>query len=397
LLITFLVSSWRAAVAADAAGSDEQFLSLLPRTEDVFGATELGIYRGDRATRHWQRLDLPDSIPVGGKFAREEPGGTDVYYFAQQDDTDVSRHGKSPGIYRSDDRGKTWVKVDQERNVFCVYVHADGSVYSLSWEVKAHVGYQTRIGHVRWSRDRGTTWRDITNDAPGELVDIIGDPDNPRLIALVTQSVRPYLLQAENDGYNWTVRSFTRPKGARIPDDEFLFRNYRSDNLYLQVATLANYFDRPFGSAVHIPAFDITAESPRYSFRQGNPKGAAVKLSFEPAMAETAVTLIDSDSDPRVCWSAKVIDPADRQRVTTKGDLRRGPQTIPASPSDLRTFSVDRAHPYSKTIDLSKLGDFTVPGRYKVQISYENRVELPGQQLWHGNFDGEVFEVDIVP
>ena len=108
--------------------------------------------------------------------------------------------------------------------------------------------------------------------------------------------------------------------------DDFLQRRCGPGGVYyLTWATLANYFDLPFGSEVAIPSFDIVPEHAGYVFRQVDSKEVKVKLSFDPN-DDRKVAILDNDVDPTEFWSAKVIEPVGGQHDTAEkgGGARAG-------------------------------------------------------------------------
>lgn len=54
------------------------------------------------------------------------------------------------------------------------------------------------------------------------------------------------------------------------------------------------------------------------------------------------------------------------------------------------------AHPYRRSLDLSKLHDFSEPGDYRVQIVYDNvGLTLRANGEWGGHFAGPVMSIRI--
>lgn len=379
---------------------EEHITSALPLEHDVFVTTKLAIYRGSWVLRKWESVAPGNEMPAGGMLAEEPRNAKDIYYFAGESMADlVSLPGRKSGIFRSSDEGKTWTLVCNDKGVIDVCVLPNHLVYCLTRRSDANAGDKPNSDRaaILRSRDHGKSWEDITHGASGMILRIFPDPDNPYLIALLVNNVRPGIIQSLSNDYKWErgVSTFVFSNRKNLTAAEFFARCYQpQDDAYVDSATLDNYFGRAFWSEVTIPAFDIAADCPSYVFPKSGSREVGIEVSFE-TYGNPTVTLLDDGSDVTTFWSAKVIDPTHAQYVTIKDQSRGSPTTGPAVNARWHTFDLSRGRPYRRLVDLSKLADFTAPGRYTVQLTYDDTGYKVPQAVWHGRFDGETFTVVV--
>jgi hypothetical protein len=383
-------------------------VSVLPRANDVLASTCDGIYRSVHSVHHWERLAVPGNLPLGGTFAAAEEDPANIYYYCLYDPLALAPERSNPrdldaGLFRSQDDGSTWTVVDRETHVHCVLVLHNGTVGTLQLVPDESNPRARRLRRIiRCSKDHGTTWTDITHNADDQGDKLIVDPDNGSIIALyVATGSLDYLLQADDEHYIWKARSIDSLLRVIPTDAQFFWRYCGGDALVFCQATLSSYFEKPFQNPlpipnqVSIPAFDITAEQAEYHFNHSGPKMIQVKLTFDPG-SDQASELVDDD-DENAFWSAKVIDPAGRRKTSQNSAPHATPTTVPSTHPTPNRFSVSRLHPYRRKIDLAPLVDFTVPGKYRVQLKYDNSPDFRDyrDKTWHGSFSGEVFTVVI--
>ncbi|HEY2587867.1 MAG TPA: hypothetical protein VGI81_19140, partial [Tepidisphaeraceae bacterium] len=243
------------------------------------------------------------------------------------------------------------------------------------------------------------------------FVGTIPDPQNPELIACEEQGIRAYLVRADDLGYHWKqpVAEMAVPRRADLGAE----RAWRSGNsrsqLFMERATLANFFDEPFCDQTSMIAFDVIAGHDEYHGAVG--QQVPIDIELRCYAPDTAAVLQDAD-DPRQCFTLFIEGPQG-DTVSLPLDLARSerlPTTLPVEPVELQkarksiaparrqlhSFTLDKAHPYRRAIDLTHFCDFSRPGRYRVRLGYDNSDPVwPPDNVWRGSFEGESFTLFI--
>lgn len=168
-----------------------------------FGATGGGVWRTTDAGNTWENIS--DGY-FGGSIGAVEVSTADpnVIYVGGGEVTVRGNVSHGSGMWKSTDAGKSWKHIGLEdthhiprirvhpKNPDLVYVAALGHLY----------GPNKQRGIFR-SKDGGTSWEHILyiNDEVG-AVDIILDPNNPRIIYSSTWRVKrtPYSLESGGEG-----------------------------------------------------------------------------------------------------------------------------------------------------------------------------------------------------
>lgn len=162
-----------------------------------------GIYRSADAGKTWTHLGLRDGQQIPAIAV--DPGNANRLFAA------VLGHPYGPnterGIFRSTDGGKTWEKVlykDENTGGSDVVIDPKNPqvVYASLWDERLGPwedgnSYATTNGGLFKSTDGGTTWKQLTNGLPKDLVQInvaIGASDPQRLYATLS-------TKEEADGY----------------------------------------------------------------------------------------------------------------------------------------------------------------------------------------------------
>ena len=162
-----------------------------------------GIYRSADAGKTWTHLGLRDGQQIPAIAV--DPGNANTIFAA------VLGHPYGPneerGIFRSTDGGKTWKKVlykDENTGGSDVVIDPKNPqvVYASLWDERLGPWedkneYATTNGGLFKSTDGGTTWKQLTNGLPKDLVQInvaVAASDPQRLYATLS-------TKEEGDGY----------------------------------------------------------------------------------------------------------------------------------------------------------------------------------------------------
>jgi hypothetical protein len=245
-------------------------LSVLVHREWVFASTPKGLYRASPHDKKWVPISTPENIPCVGWLAKQESASSSIYYSASTTGAVImsSTAGKTFGLYRFDPRGEHWELLNASHNFMHVYVPDDWTAYGIDDTLPDYPGappnpYQ-RV--VRMSTDSGKHWQNIS----GKVLDgfipssIFLDPDHAGLICLKGDGWQggEYVAQADDKSYKWRAERFRYWAASHYPIRYFFQRSLGGGIAVFQ-ATLANYFDHPFGGETEISAFDI-AVAPSY-------------------------------------------------------------------------------------------------------------------------------------
>ena len=403
------------AVVPSGVKSNLPLRSVLPRTYDVFASNEEGIFRILKDEQRWLRLPTTETMPMNGYFVAQTNDAADIFYFTPrlqtaQNSSIVKK--KAFGLYRTRDNGLSWQLLSQDYNFCHVFLHPEGVLYAIvetyfgTPKAQKSGGAQEprnaqRLGirqNILQSRDMGHTWHDITGPMAQQnfqLFGIFADPDNPGLICLNAWSTRGYIMQADNEDYNWQTIVDSAFRKNHETDESFFNRYYGTKStLYMQQATLANYLQYSFGEEVDLPAFDIVPEQMAFTFPQEGEKTVSFSVQFLPN--SPTVKIIDSENTS-ACWSLRFISPSGKRYDAGQSSARPAMTMQGMKSSNYQMINVNCNHPYARTIDLSQLSKFSETGTYRIQLLYDN-TRIPGDHngRWAGFFGSRIFEVTIV-
>ncbi len=168
-----------------------------------FGAAGGGIWKTTDGGREWQNIS--DGY-FGGSIGSIEVAQSDVnvIYVGGGEKTVRGNVSSGYGIWKTEDAGKTWRQagLQKSRHVPRIAIHPKdhNTVFAA---VLGNIYKPTQERGVYKSTDGGTTWKRtlFANENAG-AVDLIMDPNNPRILYASTWNVRrtPYSLSSGGDG-----------------------------------------------------------------------------------------------------------------------------------------------------------------------------------------------------
>lgn len=168
-----------------------------------FGATGGGVWETKDGGRHWKNLS--DGF-FGGSIGAIEVSESDqnVIYVGGGEKTVRGNVSSGYGIWKSENAGKTWKQMglEQGRHIPRISVHPKDHniVYAA---VLGNIYKPTQERGVYKSTDGGSSWRKMlfANENAG-AVDLIMDPNNPRILYASTWNIRrtPYSLSSGGPG-----------------------------------------------------------------------------------------------------------------------------------------------------------------------------------------------------
>ena len=149
----------------------------------IYASTDRGIYRRLADSNHWEPIinDLPSSSVTA--LAAHSTQSNTVY---------VSIAGD--GIYRSQDAGKSWRKMDRGPDKVRQMLHS-----SLKGSMDSGWLYVLPDAGLRLSMDCFCLWRDI-GDPKIKYEAVTIDPDQPELVYAATKDS---ILRSPNGGQDW--------------------------------------------------------------------------------------------------------------------------------------------------------------------------------------------------
>ncbi len=232
------------ALAVDPTNQERLFAAVLGHP---YGPnTERGIYRSEDGGKHWTRVLYKDES-TGGSDVVLDPGNPQIVYASMWDarlapwEDGNSYEGIHGGLYKSTDGGTTWKQLKQGLPDDLVQVNiavsaSDPHRLYATLSTKAEGGYASGKGlGVYRSDDAGEHWRRITDDprpamkiGGGDLPVPVVDPKNPDVL----YSTSIVTCRSTDGGVTWTSL-----RGAPGGDDyQNLWINPRDPHILLLVS-----------------------------------------------------------------------------------------------------------------------------------------------------------------
>jgi photosystem II stability/assembly factor-like uncharacterized protein len=168
-----------------------------------FGATGGGVWRTTDAGNSWQNIS--DGF-FGGSIGAVAVSEWDnnVIYVGGGEKTVRGNVSYGYGMWKSTDAGKTWksIGLNQSRHIPRIRIHPKNPevVYAA---VLGDLFKSSEERGVYRSVDGGTTWKKVLfANADAGAIDLVMDPNNPRILFASTWRIRrtPYSLESGGDG-----------------------------------------------------------------------------------------------------------------------------------------------------------------------------------------------------
>ncbi len=403
---------------ADMKSDENSIWSVVQRKEVVFAATNNGLYRASMSDKIWYKLPTPSSLPSWGHFARESSTSSPLVYFTGAGEMGMMKEPNT--LFVSKDLGLSWTLTSTQYNLLDAFVHPDGSLYAVAYiktttpPSKKNPSYSESTSsadgqtyyperRVLVSHNLGKSWSDISEGLPTQYENfVVQDPDHPELISVV--SSRPMhafsvdVYQADDQHYHWRK---TEKHPNELPGNrENIFGSLSpGSNNTNDVATLSSFFKLPYlkwGNSLGVQAGQIVTEKPAYAFRQHEPMPVMLTIKF--VFSRPPLKFYDN-KDETVCWNLRGF-PEQGKNFYSKCKATDLYINSPDHEAKMKQYAddlnrvivdLDEAHPYTRTIDLSKLYDFPAPGKYRIQLVKA----LCSFFKEDASFAGQVIEVTI--
>ncbi|MCP5068543.1 MAG: glycosyl hydrolase [bacterium] len=183
-----------------------------------------GVYRSRDAGASWEHMGLKASEHIG--MITVDPRDSDTVYVASQGP--LWRAGGERGLYKTTDGGKTWDRVlhvsdDTGINEVHVDPRNPDVLYASSYQRRRRVWTLINGGPestIYKSEDAGKTWRKINKGLPGVDMGRIGlgvSPANPDIVYAIVEAAQDKsgFYRSTNRGERWEKRGTYKPTGAQ--------------------------------------------------------------------------------------------------------------------------------------------------------------------------------------
>ncbi len=395
IVLALFVASSNAAERSPAAIAEflqKKIQSLLIRQDEIWASCPKGLFRASKTEKKWLPIAIEERVPPNGFFVAMPANSSSVFYYAPKwiGWKMPNSSTKTFGIYRCNAQGKNWELLSDKYDFRDVYVHEDGTIYTIVEIREKRDGKTVIYNRIFMSADSCKNWKDISNGlGPGEdLIRIFQDPDHKDLVCLYANCIRGYVLQADSKAYQWKSIVEWDWWKKQLTDDVYLSPSYSTGStLYMHCATLENYFDFPFGDRREVPSFQIVTDG-KFNFARHERIVIPVEIQFMDNFG-TTVTILDLEGGTAFWGLHRILPDGNRERVAAKRNATR------QSPG-FKSIVLDKTHPYKRSLDLSALADFSKPGVYRVQLMYEDGwLAIREKGEWVGSFSSRTFEINI--
>jgi hypothetical protein len=385
--------------------------------DHVLASTRSGLFRSSVTDKRWLAVKFPQDSVGAVTFATRVSSGANVYAFVpllfgrHENVWNVQKfdpvYPAKPGLYKSIDSGLNWKHINSTYTYAQLY-HFGNVLYAIP-EAANKPGEQG----VLVSKDSGTTWSALPN-VKGGLASIFPDPDHPDLVCLRVHGIRGYVWQAQDANYTWKVHSESNWKAKRPISEQFESGFEYGVTLgygYMLDATLENYFEHEFGLDTSIPGLQLSTGQTSYTFSRKGPKKVQIDVAYLTTQLSTSLLDNPSTSD---FWSVSMLKPNGEmwagsakplegsQYGSMSSEMRHAFGAEYRRSNKLQDLPMSAGEHYTRMLDLNELGDFKVPGVYKVKIRYDNSwaattsfLNDSNRDKFHGFFTTKTFTVTI--
>ena len=190
-----------------------------------FGATGGGVWRTKDGGNSWENIS--DGY-FGGSIGAVAvaPSDHNVIYVGGGEKTVRGNVSSGYGIWKSEDAGKTWTQKGLLNSRHVSRLRIDPNDHNVVYAaVMGNLYKDTQERGVYKSTDGGNTWKKVLfANARAGAVDLIIDPNNPRILYATTWNIRrtPYSLESGGDGSALWKSSDYGETWSNISDSEGL-------------------------------------------------------------------------------------------------------------------------------------------------------------------------------
>ena len=204
----------------------------------VSASTGDGVYRSTDKGKTWVNVGLPNSRTISAIVVH--PTNPDLLYVAVQGSSWGPTEDR--GIYRSKDGGEAWEKilyVNETTGASDIVLDVTNPriLYTAMWDHQRKP-WEIRSGGegsgIHKSTDGGETWQEINEGLPEEMgkIGVAVSPANPeRVFAIVeAENKKGGLYRSDNGGKSWTLINGDRPLYSRSWYYMHVFADPRDEN-----------------------------------------------------------------------------------------------------------------------------------------------------------------------
>ena len=178
-----------------------------------------GLWRSTDAGNTWESIGLKESEHIGR--IRVHPQDPDLVYVAAMGN--LWKPNDMRGVYRSKDGGKTWEKIlfeSDEAGAVDLILDPNNPriIYASTWQIKRN-GYRMDSGgpgsHLWKSKDGGDTWEKLTHN-PGlpkgtwGIVGVTVSPLNSDRVWAIIENEKGGVFRSDDAGKTWEYTSANR-------------------------------------------------------------------------------------------------------------------------------------------------------------------------------------------